>query len=120
LDALAALMAVAPNDYAAEVDLGPPDARLVEALVTVLTHGPMHNARAMAAIRAIERLPEHLGDAALLELLRRLRFLPSRARRNVSQALLPRASRLEGVLRCIAAQQHGSIRAAAEFVLKHG
>ena len=120
LDALAALMEVSPNDYTAEIDLGPSDARLVEALVAVLTHGPKHNARAMACIRALERLPEHLGDVALLELLRRLRFLPSRARRNVTQALLPRASRLESELRTIATNQHGSIRSAAEFVLSRG
>jgi hypothetical protein len=117
LDALTALMAVPFNDYGARYHVDHADPQLVECLVTILTHGPMHNARAAAGIRAIDRLADELADPALLELLRRLRFLPGRARRCIPQALLPRASRLKGALETIAAQRRGSIRATARHIL---
>ena len=118
LDELAKLMALTPHDYGAVIAFEQPDAELARILVTLLTHSPMHNARAMAGIAAIAQMPDVLADAALLELLRRNRFVRSRARRHVHQALKPRADRLQVGLRAIADQfTAGSIRAAAEHIL---
>ncbi len=118
LDELAKLMALTPHDYGAVITFSQPDADLARILVTLLTHSPMHNARAMAGISAIEQMPDYLADAALLELLRRNRFVPSRARRHVHQALKPRAERLQVELRAIADQfEAGSIRGAAEHIM---
>lgn len=119
LDELATLMALSPHDYGATITFAAPDAALAQVLVTILTHAPMHNARAMAGIRALEAFPEPLADAALLELLRRNRFVPTRARRFVHQALAPRAARLQQDLQAIAAQYPGGqIRSAAENIMR--
>lgn len=118
LDELAKLMALSPHDYGAVITFSQPDAELARILVTLLTHSPMHNARAMAGIAAIAQLPDELADAALLELLRRNRFVRSRARRHVHLALQPRAERLQVELRAIADRfTAGSIRSAAEHIM---
>lgn len=94
------------------------DEELAQGLVDSITHGAVGNLPGKRLLALTCRLPPDLADRCLLELLRRLRWMPSQVRKDVEMALSDRQERLEKELMEIAGKHKGLPETAAQRILQ--
>ena len=88
-----------------------------EGVAGVLTHGPIHNSVARGLIRLLEQLPASLIVQVLPGILRNIRAVPSRTRREITTLLTRHRAVLMPQLREIAATVPGKASQIAVRVL---